>query len=103
MNTNISNIFLEQLSWLYAIFFSLSKTKKENRKWDKIKKKKHNPKSHITQALGRIFVEICTILTILLFFNDCSLPQKLTNKALRETNNLTVSWVILKVQNFKQG
>lgn len=40
MNTNISNIFLEQLSWLYAIFFSLSKTKKENRKWDKIKKKK---------------------------------------------------------------
>lgn len=69
----------------------------------RLKKKKHNPKSHITQGLGRIFVEICTILTILLFFNDCSLPQKLTNKALRETNNLTVSWVILKVQNFKQG
>lgn len=54
MNTNISNIFLEQLSWLYAIFFSLSKTRKENRKWDNIfffLKKKHNPKSRNTQAL----------------------------------------------------
>lgn len=61
-------------------FLFSSKTRKGNRKWDGILFfKNQNPKSYITQGL------------------DFSLPQKLINKALTESNHLVVSQVILKV------